>query len=124
MKKIILKFTHDGSPTFEDFYKNKLDEYSDAELETMVKCLSAMVDSGDIWFRHMEKIDNVNHITYILDSDAALTTFQTARDILEADDDHIESIVEEITFEDFANFATNNEEPIIAHERKDAILGS
>jgi hypothetical protein len=124
MKKVTIKLNHNGADTFEEYYKAKLDAYSDEDLTTLTTKIKTMVDGGDIWFRHFDTDGSVNSLVYILDSADAVTTFQTARDVLESDVDFIETIVEEISFEDFAAYASEHNETDIAHERKDAIASS
>lgn len=123
MKKVTIKLTHNGADTFEEYYKAKLDAFSDEDLSTIVTEVKGMVDGGDIWFRHFHTDGSVNHLVYILDSEDAVTTFQTARSIIESDADFIETVVEDITFDDFAAYASEHNETDIAHERKDALAG-
>lgn len=122
MKKVTMKFNHNGADTFEEFYKAKLDSFAEDEFRTLFTEIKGMVDGGDIWFRHFENVGDVNNITYIVDSDAAMENFKSARDILEAQPEFIETVVEDITFEEFAAYATEHDETFIQHDRKDALL--
>lgn len=124
MKKVTIKLTHNGADTFEEFYRAKLDTMTDDNLTTLVTEIKGMIDGGDIWFRHFDTDGEVNNLVYILDSNNALTAFQTAKNLIEADDDHIETIIEDITFDDFASYAADNDETEIAHERKDNIFNN
>ena len=122
MKKVTLKFPHNGR-RITQFVTEMIDElYNDKDkLETMFNGLKTMTDEGDIWFRNYEH-DGANiNCVFILDSDEAVTKMAPHRAYLESATGFIETTVEDISFDDFAEFAAERDETRVQHARKDEL---
>ena len=84
----------------------------------MFNGLKSMTESGDIWFRNYEHNgDNINCV-FILDSDTALSTFAPHQAYLESATGFIDTVVEDMTFDEFAAFAAERDETWVDHPRK------
>lgn len=119
MKKVTIKFPHNGK-RITQFVTEIIDELDNdkAKFETMFNGLKAMTDDGDIWFRNYEH-DGANiNCTFILDSDEAVTKMAPHRAYLESATGHVETTVEDITFDEFAAFAAERDETHVQHARK------
>jgi hypothetical protein len=119
MKKVTLKFPHNGR-RITQFVTEIIDEL-DNDKTAFADCfngLKTMTDEGDIWFRNYEHAgDNINCV-FILDSDEAVTKMAPHRTYLETATGHIETTVEDITFDEFSAFAAERNETLIEHPRK------
>jgi|TARA_X000001036_G_scaffold401876_1_gene407278 hypothetical protein len=119
MKKVTLKFPHSGR-RITQFVTEIIDEL-DNDQTAFANCfngLKAMTDDGDIWFRNYEH-DGANiNCVFILDSDESVTKFAPHRTYLESATGHIETTVEDITFDEFAAFAAERDETHVQHARK------
>lgn len=121
MKKIVFKFTSSSANTIEEFYTSKVDELSEDDFASVFNTMRTAVNSGDIWLRSYSVENNEACLTWFLDSDAAVSNVQPAIDILVTIDDYIEHTVDNCTFEEFAVFASANEDCNISHPRIQAI---
>ena len=122
MKKVTLKFPHNGRRLTE-FVHNVIDELDNdkAKFETMFNGLKTMTDEGDIWFRNYEHNGDNIHCVFILDSDEAVTKMAPHRAYLESATGFIETTVEDMSFDEFAEFAAERQETRIQHPRKDGL---
>jgi hypothetical protein len=121
MKKIIFKFTSSSANTIEEFYTSKVDELSEADFASVFNTMRTAVNSGDVWLRNYSVDNNEACLVWFLDSDAAVSNVQSAIDILVTLDDYIEHTVNNCTFEEFAAYASANEDCNISHPRIQAI---
>ena len=122
MKKVTLKFPHNGR-LITQFVTEMIDELDNDKdkFETMFNGLKTLTDEGDIWFRNYEH-DGANiNCVFILDSDEAVTKMAPHRAYLESATGFIETTVEDISFDDFAEFAAERDETRVQHARKDEL---
>ena len=119
MKKVTIKFPHNGRriTQFVNEIVYQLDN-DKTKFESMFNGLKTMTEEGDIWFKNYEHDgDNINAV-YILDSDESVTKMAPHRAYLETATGHIETTVEDMTFDEFAAFAAARDETHILYARK------
>ena len=124
MKKVTIRYPHNGR-RITQFVTEIIDELDNDQTAyaNMFNGLKTMTENGDIWFRNYEhEGDNINCV-FILDSDTSLSTFAPHRTYLESATGYIDTVVEDMTFDEFAAFAADREETLIAHPRKKELVG-
>ena len=122
MKKVTIKYPHNGR-RITQFVTEVIDELDNDKTAyaNMWNGLKTMTDEGDIWFRNYEH-DGANiNCVFILDSDEAVTKMAPHRAYLESATGFIETTVEDISFDDFAEFAAERDETRVQHARKDEL---
>lgn len=123
MIKATITLNNNGSESFEDFYTSIINELDSTELTTLATNIKQLQDNGDLWFKHYYQEDGKNYLVYIFDSADAVTSFGDAKTVLE-DMPLFESYQdEEITFEQFATYASGSVETLIDNERVNTTLG-
>ena len=124
MKKVTIRYPHNGR-RITQFVTEIIDELDNDQTAyaNMFNGLKTMTENGDIWFRNYEhEGDNINCV-FILDSDTSLSTFAPHRTYLESATGYIDTVVEDMTFDEFAAFAADRDETLIAHPRKKELVG-
>ena len=124
MKKVTIRYPHNGR-RITQFVTEVIDELDNDQTAyaNMFNGLKTMTENGDIWFRNYEhEGDNINCV-FILDSDTSLSTFAPHRTYLESATGYIDTVVEDMTFDEFAAFAADRDETLIAHPRKKELVG-
>lgn len=123
MIKATITLNNNESESFEDFYTSIINELDSTELTTLATNIKQLQDNGDLWFKHYYQEDGKNYLVYIFDSADAVTSFGDAKTVLE-DMPLFESYQdEEITFEQFATYASGSVETLIDNERVNTTLG-
>lgn len=125
MKKLVVQYTNDGGfDTFEEFYANKIENLTDDDLATLVSTIETSTSNGDIWYKCHFQEDSFNYFTYIFDSQDAVDNFAAVLSIFEAVEEHVSTNITEITFEEFATYASTQPETDISHERIELLRSS
>ena len=123
MKKVTIVLNNDGSESFEDFYANIIENLDSDDLTTLASNIKGLQDNGDLWFKHYYQEGGKNHLTYIFDSADSVTTFGPGKTIIENMPLFESYNVEEMTFEQFANYASGSVETLIDNPRVNSTLG-
>ena len=115
MKKVTLTFLNVHSSPVEDTNETFKAILESLDVPTMLGHIGKtfrLIQNGDIWFIHDSATDDNLGLTivFILDSEDALTTFNNESLPGWTAAGTEEPIVEEMTFEEFATFASENEE--------------
>lgn len=124
MKKVTIRYPHNGR-RITQFVTEIIDELDNDQTAyaNMFNGLKTMTENGDIWFRNYEH-DGANiNCVFILDSDESVTKFAPHRTYLESATGYIDTVVEDITFDEFAAFAAERNETLIEHPRKKELIG-
>lgn len=119
MKKVTIRYPHNGRRITE-FVTQVIDELDNDKTAyaNMFNGLKTMVENGDIWFRNYEHSGDYINCVFILDSDTALTAFEPHKTFLESATGYVDTVVEDMTFDEFAEFAAEREETWVEHPRK------
>lgn len=123
MKKVTIILNNNGSESFEDFYTSIINELDSAELTTLATNIKQLQDNGDLWFKHYYQEDGKNYLVYIFDSADAVTSFGDAKTVIENMPLFESYQDEEITFEQFAAYASGSVETLIDNPRVNTTLG-
>lgn len=124
MKKVTIILGNDGAQNFEEFYAAMIESFAEEDLLILANTVRGLQDSGDMWFRHYYQEGNQNHLVYIFDSASAVTSFEPAKSVIENMPLFESYNVEDITFEQFANYASSANETSIENARVNTILDS
>ena len=119
MKKVTIRYPHNGR-RITQFVTEIIDELDNDKTAyaNMFNGLKTMTENGDIWFRNYEhEGENINCV-FILDSDTSVSNFAPHRAYLESATGYIDTIVEDMTFDEFATFAAERDETYVEHARK------
>ena len=119
MKKVTIRYPHNGR-RITQFVTEIIDDLDNDKTAyaNMFNGLKTMVENGDIWFRNYEHSGDHINCVFILDSDTALTAFEPNKTYLESATGYVDTVVEDMSFDEFAAFAAEREETWVEHPRK------
>lgn len=124
MKKLTVTLSNSTITNIEEFHNSVIDTISDADLITLGSTIKSLSENGDIWFKHYYLDNDKCHLLYIFDSEDALTNFSPAKAVLESLEMFDKSVDEDLTFEQFADLASQYDETFIPNNRVDALLST
>jgi hypothetical protein len=115
MKKIVLNFENISGNEFsrgEDAIATVLAKLSFEKLKTLVTTVNEMIEIGDIWFIHDQLTEDSKGsiLTFILDSAEATDNFIEKALVFFTEAGLGNHEIVSLTFEEFATFASENEE--------------
>lgn len=123
MKKVTIILNNDGSETFEEFYTNMIESLDSDHLSVLAGNVKELQDNGDLWFKHYYQENDNNYLVFIFDSNEAVTNFGSGKSVIENMPLFDSYQEEEITFEQFATYASGSTETLINNTRVNTTLG-
>lgn len=123
MKKVTISLNNNGSESFEEFYTSIIENLDADDLTILATNIKQLQDNGDLWFKHYYQEDGKNYLVYIFDSADAVTSFGDAKSVIENMPLFESYNDEEITFEQFASYASGSVETLIDNPRVNSTLG-
>lgn len=123
MKKVTITLNNDGSESFEEFYAGIIDNLDTDHLAVLAGNVKELQDNGDLWFKHYYQENEKNYLVYIFDSADAVTNFGPGKSVIENMALFDSYADEDITFEQFAAYASASTETLINNTRVNTTLG-
>lgn len=120
MKKVTIKFTS-ATDDIETFVTGKFDSLDDATLASLHSTIGTNTTNGNIWLRHYCIEGSQAHMIYILDDADAVTAVQPALTLMAGIAGYVETVTEDMTFDEFSAYAADHRETEIVHSRKTAL---
>lgn len=122
MKKVIISLDSGSTTDVNEFYTSTVSNLSDEDLTTIGLTVRELTENGDIWFKHYYIENNECKLVYVMDSESAVTNFAPALAIFESLSLYNSTNVQDLTFENFADYASEFEETSIINERVETLL--